>query len=69
MFLQMVSLFLRKGASASAKDKKERLPIHWAAYLGEWCHSNDRQTILLYHLNKKATSMSLKLCDIVEGII
>lgn len=34
--LQLVNLFLRKGASANAKDKKERQPIHWAAHLGEY---------------------------------
>uniref|UniRef100_A0A665UFA6 Serine/threonine-protein phosphatase 6 regulatory ankyrin repeat subunit C-like n=1 Tax=Echeneis naucrates TaxID=173247 RepID=A0A665UFA6_ECHNA len=30
----MVSLLLRKGANVSAKDKKERQAIHWAAHLG-----------------------------------
>lgn len=38
MSLQMVNLFLSKGANVSAKDKKERQAIHWAAYLGKWCH-------------------------------
>lgn len=32
----MVNLLLRKGANVSAKDKKERQPIHWAAYLGKY---------------------------------
>lgn len=45
MFLQMVSLFLSKGASVNAKDKKDRQPIHWAAYLGEW-----RQHVHLHFL-------------------
>ena len=36
MFLQMVNLLLKKGATVSAKDKKERQAIHWAAYLGKW---------------------------------
>lgn len=35
VFLQMVSLLLRKGATVSAKDKKERQAIHWAAYCGK----------------------------------
>lgn len=34
----MVNLFLSKAANVSAKDKKERQAIHWAAYLGKWCH-------------------------------
>lgn len=33
--LQMVKLLLNKGANLSAIDKKERQPIHCAAYLGE----------------------------------
>lgn len=32
--LQMVKLLLNKGANLSAMDKKERQPIHCAAYLG-----------------------------------
>lgn len=32
---QMVKLLLNKGANLSAIDKKERQPIHCAAYLGE----------------------------------
>lgn len=39
VFLQMVNLLLSKGANLSAKDKKERQAIHWAAYLGKWCHT------------------------------
>lgn len=35
VFLQMVNLLLSKGADASAKDKKERQAIHWAAHLGK----------------------------------
>lgn len=31
---QMVKLLLNKGANLSAMDKKERQPIHCAAYLG-----------------------------------
>lgn len=31
----MVKLLLNKGANLSASDKKERQPIHWAAYLGK----------------------------------
>lgn len=34
--LQMVKLLLNKGANLSAIDKKERQPIHCAAYLGEY---------------------------------
>uniref|UniRef100_A0A673WG36 Ankyrin repeat domain 52a n=1 Tax=Salmo trutta TaxID=8032 RepID=A0A673WG36_SALTR len=30
----MVKLLLNKGANLSANDKRERQPIHWAAYLG-----------------------------------
>uniref|UniRef100_A0A671MZU0 Serine/threonine-protein phosphatase 6 regulatory ankyrin repeat subunit C n=1 Tax=Sinocyclocheilus anshuiensis TaxID=1608454 RepID=A0A671MZU0_9TELE len=30
----MVKLLLNKGANLSASDKKDRQPIHWAAYLG-----------------------------------
>lgn len=33
--LQMVKLLLNKGANLSAIDKKERQPIHCAAYLGK----------------------------------
>ena len=36
LVLQMVKLLLNKGANLSAIDKKERQPIHCAAYLGEW---------------------------------
>lgn len=32
---QMVKLLLNKGANLSAIDKKERQPIHCAAYLGK----------------------------------
>lgn len=32
----MVKLLLNKGANLSASDKKDRQPIHWAAYLGEF---------------------------------
>lgn len=32
----MVKLLLNKGANLSAIDKKERQPIHCAAYLGEF---------------------------------
>lgn len=35
IMFQMVNLLLSKGANVSAKDKKERQPIHWAAYLGK----------------------------------
>lgn len=35
IFVQLVNLLLSKGASVSAKDKKERQAIHWAAYLGK----------------------------------
>ena len=35
---QMVNLLLNKGANLSASDKKERQPIHWAAYLGTMDH-------------------------------
>ncbi|NWH84551.1 ANR52 phosphatase, partial [Aegithalos caudatus] len=31
---QMVNLLLNKGASPSTSDKKERQPLHWAAFLG-----------------------------------
>lgn len=33
--LQMVKLLLNKGSNLSAIDKKERQPIHCAAYLGK----------------------------------
>ncbi|PKU31577.1 serine threonine-protein phosphatase 6 regulatory ankyrin repeat subunit c [Limosa lapponica baueri] len=33
-FCQMVNLLLNKGASLSTCDKKDRQPIHWAAFLG-----------------------------------
>lgn len=42
VFLQMVNMLLSKGANVSAKDKKERQAMHWAAYLGKWCHSPKR---------------------------
>jgi len=32
--LQMVSLLLVKGANVKAKDRKERTPLHLAAYMG-----------------------------------
>lgn len=32
---QMVNLLLSKGASLNVCDKKERQPLHWAAFLGE----------------------------------
>ncbi|XP_029814738.1 serine/threonine-protein phosphatase 6 regulatory ankyrin repeat subunit C [Manacus vitellinus] len=32
--MQMVNLLLNKGASPSTCDKKDRQPIHWAAFLG-----------------------------------
>ncbi|NWS08842.1 ANR52 phosphatase, partial [Motacilla alba] len=31
---QMVNLLLNKGASPSTCDKKDRQPLHWAAFLG-----------------------------------
>ena len=39
VYIQMVKLLLNKGANLSAIDKKERQPIHWAAYLGGWLHN------------------------------
>lgn len=33
---QMVNLLLNKGASLSTCDKKDRQPIHWAAFLGRF---------------------------------
>ncbi|NXF28067.1 ANR52 phosphatase, partial [Rhodinocichla rosea] len=32
--LEMVNLLLNKGASPSTCDKKDRQPLHWAAFLG-----------------------------------
>lgn len=34
--IQMVNLLLNKGASLSTCDKKDRQPIHWAAFLGRF---------------------------------
>jgi len=31
----MAQLLLTKGAHVNAADKKDRKPIHWAAYMGE----------------------------------
>lgn len=53
----MVNLLLSKGANMSAKDKKERQPIHWAAYLGKLCQREIYYPSLLIikftHLNRK----------------
>lgn len=35
VLMQMVNLLLNKGASLNVCDKKERQPLHWAAFLGE----------------------------------
>ena len=32
---QMVSLLLVKGANVKAKDRRERIPLHLAAYMGK----------------------------------
>lgn len=34
--LQMVKLLISKGASINAQDKKDRRPLHWAAYMGNY---------------------------------
>lgn len=47
MLVQMVNLLLSKGANVSAKDKKERQAIHWAAYLGKYCHSPNRHSYIV----------------------
>lgn len=31
----MAQLLLTKGAHVNAMDKKDRKPIHWAAYMGK----------------------------------
>ena len=33
--VQMVKLLVAKGGTINAQDKKERRPLHWAAYMGE----------------------------------
>uniref|UniRef100_A0A665UGK0 Serine/threonine-protein phosphatase 6 regulatory ankyrin repeat subunit C-like n=1 Tax=Echeneis naucrates TaxID=173247 RepID=A0A665UGK0_ECHNA len=46
----MVSLLLRKGANVSAKDKKERQAIHWAAHLGNFLSGHvDVMKLLVSH--------------------
>lgn len=37
-WFQMVSLLLVKGANVKAKDRRERIPLHLAAYMGELEH-------------------------------
>ena len=32
---QMLNLLINKGAHVNAMDKKDRKPIHWAAFMGE----------------------------------
>lgn len=34
VMFQMVSLLLVKGANVKAKDRRERIPLHLAAYMG-----------------------------------
>lgn len=31
----MINLLISKGAHVGAMDKKDRRPIHWAAYMGK----------------------------------
>ena len=38
----MAQLLLTKGAHVNAADKKDRKPIHWAAYMGESSWLNRR---------------------------
>lgn len=33
----MINLLISKGAHVGAMDKKDRRPIHWAAYMGIDC--------------------------------
>ena len=36
---QMVSLLLVKGANVKAKDRRERIPLHLAAYMGTYVNT------------------------------
>lgn len=54
----MVKLLLNKGANISAIDKKERQPIHCAAYLG-------KQVSLLFY----ASSQSLIELSVTAYVI
>jgi len=47
----MVSLLLVKGANVKAKDRKERTPLHLAAYMGMMsaCIVLYSTTYMLYH--------------------
>ena len=33
--LQMLQVLISKGGNVNAMDKKDRRPIHWAAFMGE----------------------------------
>lgn len=33
---QMVEFLIGKGANLDARDKRERRPLHWAAFAGHW---------------------------------
>lgn len=45
VLIQTVSLLLNKGASLNVCDKKERQPLHWAAFLGEKMHGKRRSWV------------------------
>lgn len=44
----MAQLLLTKGAHVNAADKKDRKPIHWAAYMGESSCSTRRHVVQPY---------------------
>lgn len=46
----MVNLLLNKGASLSTCDKKDRQPIHWAAFLGRFSSWALVRFLLPHHL-------------------